>query len=113
MSEKQVNILCPLFSAGTNKSSPNAERGALETRRRPGKERVAALMEAATAAIAERGFAAATMAEIASPARALVGSLYHFFANKDVLAGAFVGAHPGLPGQFHSGTQLVLTESRN
>jgi AcrR family transcriptional regulator len=75
---------------GSSKSRPNPGRGALEPRRRPGKERVAALMEAAATVIAERGFEAATMAEIASRAGALVGSLYHFFPNKEVLAEALI-----------------------
>jgi AcrR family transcriptional regulator len=75
---------------GSNKSRANALRGALEPRRRPGKERVAALMEAAASVIAERGFEAATMAEIAARAGALIGSLYHFFPNKEVLADALI-----------------------
>jgi AcrR family transcriptional regulator len=75
---------------GSNKSRANPGRGALEPRRRPGKERVAALMEAAASVIAERGFEAATMAEIAARAGALIGSLYHFFPNKEVLADALI-----------------------
>jgi len=74
----------------SNKSRGNPARGALEPRRRPGKERVAALLEAAASVIAERGFEAATMAEVASRAGALVGSLYHFFPNKEVLGDALV-----------------------
>jgi len=80
----------------SNKSRPNPGRGALEPRRRPGKERVAALMEAAASVIAERGFEAATMAEIASRAGALVGSLYHFFPNKEVLADALIQRFAGI-----------------
>src|SRR5258708_7972969 len=80
----------------SNKSMPKPGRGALEPRRRPGKERVAALMEAAATVIAERGFEAATMAEIASRAGALVGSLYHFFPNKEVLAEALVQRYGGI-----------------
>jgi AcrR family transcriptional regulator len=81
---------------GSNKSRPNPGRGALEPRRRPGKERVAALMEAAASVIAERGFEAATMAEIASRAGALIGSLYHFFPNKEVLADALIERYGGI-----------------
>ena len=40
------------------------------------------------AVIAERGFAAATMAEIAARAGAPIGSLYRFFPGKEVLADA-------------------------
>ena len=72
----------------SNKSRPNQQRGALEPQRRRGKDRVAALMEAAAAVIAERGFESATMAEIASRAGAQIGSLYRFFPNKEVLADA-------------------------
>ena len=81
---------------GSNKSRANPGRGALEPRRRPGKERVAALMEAAASVIAERGFEAATMAEIASRAGALIGSLYHFFPNKEVLADALIQRYGGI-----------------
>ena len=81
---------------GSNKSRADPGRGALEPRRRPGKERVAALMEAAASVIAERGFEAATMAEIASRAGALIGSLYHFFPNKEVLADALIQRYGGI-----------------
>lgn len=40
--------------------------------------------------IAEKGYEAATMAEVATRAGALVGSLYHFFPNKEALAEALV-----------------------
>ena len=60
----------------------------LEPRRRPGRERVEALLQAASASIAERGFEAATMAEIAARAGAQIGSLYRFFPSKPVLADA-------------------------
>src|SRR6202034_3530444 len=66
------------------------ERLALEPRRRPGRLRVAALLEAGAAVIAERGFEAATMAEIAARAGAPIGSLYRFFPNKEVLADALL-----------------------
>jgi AcrR family transcriptional regulator len=56
--------------------------------RRRGKERVAALLAAAVAVFAEKGFEAATMTEIAAKAGASIGSLYQFFPTKDVLAAA-------------------------
>lgn len=65
-------------------------RTALEPQRRPGKLRVAALMQAGAQVISERGFQAATMAEIAARAGAPIGSLYRFFPNKDVLADALM-----------------------
>jgi AcrR family transcriptional regulator len=40
--------------------------------------------------IAEKGYDAATMAEIAARAKAPIGSLYRFFPNKEILAGALV-----------------------
>ncbi len=74
----------------SNKSRSNTGRIALEPQRRHGKLRVAALMEAGAAVIAEKGFQAATMAEIASKAGAPIGSLYRFFPNKEVLADALI-----------------------
>jgi AcrR family transcriptional regulator len=55
-----------------------------------GRQRVAELMEAAADVIQERGFEAATMAEIAARADAQIGSLYRFFPNKDALAEALM-----------------------
>jgi AcrR family transcriptional regulator len=66
------------------------ERSALEPQRRPGRLRVAALLEAGAAVIAERGYEAATMAEVAARAGAPIGSLYRFFPNKEVLADALI-----------------------
>jgi AcrR family transcriptional regulator len=72
------------------RSAPTRSRTALEPQRRPGKLRVAALLRAGAEVIAERGFAAATMAEIAARAGAPIGSLYRFFPNKDALADALI-----------------------
>jgi AcrR family transcriptional regulator len=55
-----------------------------------GRQRVAELMEAAADVIQERGFEAATMAEIAARADAQIGSLYRFFPNKDAVAEALM-----------------------
>jgi AcrR family transcriptional regulator len=74
----------------SNKSRPTRKRGALAPQRRPGKLRVAALLEAGALVIAEKGFQAATMAEIASKAGAPIGSLYRFFPNKEILADALI-----------------------
>src|SRR6202789_4690783 len=65
-------------------------RTALTPQRLPGKARGAAVLEAATAVIAEKGYDAATMAEIAVRARAPIGSLYRFFPNKEILADALI-----------------------
>jgi AcrR family transcriptional regulator len=74
----------------SQKLPSTGERRALEPQRRSGKLRVAALMEAGAAVIAERGFEAATMAEVAARAGAPIGSLYRFFPNKEVLAEALM-----------------------
>jgi len=65
-------------------------RGPLAPQREVGRQRVAELIEAAAAVIQERGFEAATMAEIAARAEAKVGSLYRFFPNKDAIADALM-----------------------
>jgi AcrR family transcriptional regulator len=74
----------------SNKSTWTQERTALSPQRRPGQERVAQLLEAAAAVIAEKGYDATTMAEVAARAGAQIGSLYRFFPNKDVLANALI-----------------------
>jgi AcrR family transcriptional regulator len=65
-------------------------RAALVPQRSTGKRRVAELLRAGADVIAERGFEAATMAEIAARAGAQIGSLYRFFPNKDALADALI-----------------------
>lgn len=70
------------------KSTSNSQRPARAPQRQRGVLRVASLLEAGAAVIAERGFEAATMAEIAARAGAQIGSLYRFFPCKDALADA-------------------------
>jgi AcrR family transcriptional regulator len=53
-----------------------------------GERRVAALLNAAGSVIADVGYEAATMSEIASRAGACIGSLYQFFPNKQSLTQA-------------------------
>ena len=65
-------------------------RAPLEPQRDVGRQRVAELLQAAAAVIQERGFEAATMAEIAARADAKIGSLYRFFPNKDAVAEALM-----------------------
>jgi len=65
-------------------------RAPLEPRRDVGRQRVAELLQAAAAVFQERGFEAATMAEIAARADAKIGSLYRFFPNKDAVAEALM-----------------------
>jgi AcrR family transcriptional regulator len=65
-------------------------RKPLQPQREVGRQRVADLLEAAASVIQERGFEAATMAEIAARADAKVGSLYRFFPSKDAVAEALM-----------------------
>jgi AcrR family transcriptional regulator len=73
----------------SNKSSAT-EKIALQPQRSHGKLRFAALLEAGANVIAEKGFQAATMTEIAAKAGAPIGSLYRFFPNKEILADALI-----------------------
>jgi AcrR family transcriptional regulator len=59
-------------------------------KRARGKQRVAALLEAAGVVFAEKGYEAATMTEIAARAGAPIGSLYQFFPVKEVIADTLV-----------------------
>ena len=63
---------------------------AREPKRERGKQRVAALLDAAAAVLAEKGYDGATMTEIAERAGAAIGSLYQFFPSKDALADTLV-----------------------
>ncbi len=60
----------------TGRRVPRQERAA---------RRVDALLDAAGEVIAERGFEAATMTEIAARAGASIGAVYQYFPNKDAL----------------------------
>jgi AcrR family transcriptional regulator len=53
-----------------------------------GKLRVAALLDAAESVIADNGYEAATMTEIAARAGASIGSLYQYFPTKTLVADA-------------------------
>jgi AcrR family transcriptional regulator len=59
-------------------------------KRARGKQRVAALLQAAAAVFSEKGYEAATMTEIAARAGAPIGSLYQFFPVKEALADTLV-----------------------
>jgi AcrR family transcriptional regulator len=64
-----------------------------EPKRKRGKVRVAALLDAGASLFAEKGYEAATMTEIALRAGASIGSLYQFFPSKEVLAEALFNRH--------------------
>ncbi|HEX4751136.1 MAG TPA: TetR/AcrR family transcriptional regulator [Bryobacteraceae bacterium] len=67
-----------------------ASHSAVPPRRVPqqerGQQRVFALLNAASQLLAEKGYEAATMSEVAERAEAAIGSLYQFFPNKQSLA---------------------------
>jgi AcrR family transcriptional regulator len=71
-------------------SSQNTSPQPRAPQRERGRARVAALLAAAGAAFAERGYDATTMTEIAARAGASIGSLYQFFPTKELLADALV-----------------------
>jgi AcrR family transcriptional regulator len=76
---------------GSKKSSAkNRRREVLAPQRRRGELRVASLLAAAAEVIADKGFEATTMAEISARGGAQIGSLYHFFPNKEALADALL-----------------------
>ncbi|HTH61367.1 MAG TPA: helix-turn-helix domain-containing protein [Paraburkholderia sp.] len=64
--------------------------GVPEPKRERGRQRVAAIMDAAADVFAEKGFDAATMTEIAARSSTAIGSLYRFFPSKEVLADALL-----------------------
>src|SRR5580698_3477198 len=58
---------------------------AVAPKRARGHARVEALLEAASAIFAERGYDQATMTEIAARSSTAIGSLYRFFPTKEAL----------------------------
>jgi AcrR family transcriptional regulator len=66
---------------------------AREPQRDRGRLRVAALLKAAAAVFAEKGFDGATMTEVAARASTAIGSLYQFFPNKEALADAVLARY--------------------
>ncbi len=73
----------------SQKSTANAG-GVKAPKRERGRMRVAALMDAGAEVIAARGYAGATMTEIAARAGASIGSLYQFFPSKEALGDALL-----------------------
>src|SRR6202453_808928 len=76
--------------------SSQAGATAVLPKRQRGKQRVAELLAAGAAVFAERGYAAATMTEIAARAEAPIGSLYQFFPAKEALADTLVHSYVAL-----------------
>jgi AcrR family transcriptional regulator len=78
------------LSIHSHKSSSKKNRAVQAPQRSNGKLRVAAILKAAAAVIAEKGYEGATMAEIAARSGTKIGSLYRFFPNKESLADTIV-----------------------
>jgi AcrR family transcriptional regulator len=78
------------LSIPSHKSSAKKTRPVHAPQRSNGKLRVAAILEAAAAVIAEKGYEGATMAEIAARSATKIGSLYRFFPNKESIADTIV-----------------------
>ena len=101
------------MSIPSHKSSPKKARPVQAPQRSNGKLRVAAILEAAAAVIAENGYEGATMAEIAARSGTKIGSLYRFFPNKESLADTMVvSAREGLDtafDKFDAGVRALST----
>ncbi|MGN6316021.1 TetR/AcrR family transcriptional regulator [Trinickia sp.] len=80
-------------SQNASEAQDDARPDAKAPRRERGRARVAALLDAAGAEFAQKGFDAATMTAIAARAGASIGSLYQFFPTKDVLAHALLESY--------------------
>ena len=78
------------MSITSHKSSSKKTRPVQAPQRSNGKLRVAAILDAAAAVIAEKGYEVATMAEIAARSGTKIGSLYRFFPNKESLADTII-----------------------
>lgn len=78
------------MSKYSHKSSTEKQRAVQIPQRSNGRLRVAAIKEAAEGVIAEKGFEAATMTEIAARSGTKIGSLYRFFPNKESLADTII-----------------------
>jgi AcrR family transcriptional regulator len=85
----------------SNRPRKEKTRAVQAPQRANGRLRVAAILEAAAAVIAEKGYEATTMAEIAERSDTKIGSLYRFFPNKESLAETLVAtARENLDAQF-------------
>ncbi|MDR3429519.1 TetR/AcrR family transcriptional regulator [Silvimonas sp.] len=74
-------------------TSQNASITAKQPQRERGRQRVAALLDAAATLFAAKGFEATTMTGIAAQAGASIGSLYQFFPTKEHVADAILTEH--------------------
>ena len=74
-------------------ASQKSSAAAVEPKRQRGRDRVAAILDAAGMVFAAKGYEGATMTEVAALAGAAIGSLYRFFPTKDALADALVARY--------------------
>ncbi|MEA1676764.1 TetR/AcrR family transcriptional regulator [Nitrospirillum sp. BR 11163] len=79
-------------------------------KRARGRQRVAALLDAATLVFAEKGYDAATMTEIASRSNTAIGSLYRFFPSKEALAEALLRRYGERAG---AGLDAIAAQARD
>ena len=73
----------------------SAPSRAVQPKRARGRQRVEALLNAAAAVFAERGYEGTTMTEIATRSGTAIGSLYRFFPTKAVIAEALLDQYSG------------------
>jgi AcrR family transcriptional regulator len=71
-----------------------------------GRQRVDAILNAASEVFAEVGYDAATTIQIAARAKTSVGSLYQFFANKEAILRALVERYVAAAGAMFSNVQV-------
>ncbi|MFT8890289.1 MAG: helix-turn-helix domain-containing protein [Acetobacter papayae] len=71
-------------------NSSSKKRAPVQPSRAAGRQRVSDILAAASELMAERGYEATTMAEIALRAGAKIGSLYRFFPNKEAVGDALL-----------------------
>src|SRR6202042_2715396 len=91
-------------------SSQAGAAAAVLPKRQRGKQRVAELLAPGAAVFAEKGYAAATMTEIAARAEAPIGSLYQFFPSKEALADTLVQSYVAL---LSEDLELLEAQARN
>ncbi|HEY1942388.1 MAG TPA: helix-turn-helix domain-containing protein [Roseiarcus sp.] len=73
--------------------SQKSSAPAVEPKRQRGRDRVAAILDAAAVVFTAKGYEGATMTEVAALAGAAIGSLYRFFPTKEALADALVARY--------------------
>lgn len=94
-------------------ATPRAAKPVSEPRRpqqERGQRRVEAILDAAAAIIGEEGVAAATMHAVARRSRTTIGSMYHFFPDREAVLVALLDRHAHAVGALAA--QLALDWSR-